>query len=546
MTRKFLRYLITASYLRLSQVLWRLYKNINLVPVLNDRAPTRRSPLGLWRAGRRKSPHRCGMIFTFIGLSFDLNKYGWNSKYLPLLWTFNLHYFDDLVCAGYENRQELHATLVERWMSDNPVGRGVGWHPYPTSIRIVNWIKWSLTGIRTPSGFTESIAMQTRWLNRRVEYDLLANHVIANAKALVFSGLYFSGAEADSWLGRGLKLLKREMKEQILEDGGHFERSPMYHAIILEDLLDVIAIGRHFPGKIDVETEHELLTASEKMLSWLEKMTHQNGEISHFNDSVDGVALTLSDLIEYFCTLHEKNLASSYAATETLSLLESSGFARLELGPFTVLIDVGSVGPSYQPGHSHAGTLSIEVDVFGHRLIVNTGVTTYETGKVRSYERSTAAHSTVVINEKNSSDVWSSFRVGTRARIVSLKAGKNAKECYLNASHDGYSNLLNSVIHRRELSLTETSLTINDRVFGPAKSLVSHIHFHPLVELKERNASQYDFHIKNTEVRGEISFFNASTKSSDGYFSKKFGEISQSHKIEATFSECIRLEINVL
>ncbi len=70
--------------------------------------------------------------------------------------------------------------------------------------------------------------------------------MLANAKALVFAGLWFEGPEADRWLETGLSIYARELPEQILDDGAHFELSPMYHAIILEDLLDLINVGRTY------------------------------------------------------------------------------------------------------------------------------------------------------------------------------------------------------------------------------------------------------------------------------------------------------------
>ena len=68
------------------------------------------------------------------------------------------------------------------------------------------------------------------------------NHLLANAKALIFSGLYFKGEEARKWLQLGVKIIDEELDEQILQDGGHFERSTMYHTVILEDFLDLINI----------------------------------------------------------------------------------------------------------------------------------------------------------------------------------------------------------------------------------------------------------------------------------------------------------------
>ena len=107
------------------------------------------------------------------------------------------------------------------------------------SLRIVNWIKWALAGNLLAANTIHSLALQARYLARRSEYHLLGNHLLANAKALVFAGLFFAGEEADAWLAQGLQILAAELPEQILADGGHFERSPMYHCLVLEDLLDL-------------------------------------------------------------------------------------------------------------------------------------------------------------------------------------------------------------------------------------------------------------------------------------------------------------------
>ena len=59
-----------------------------------------------------------------------------------------------------------------------------------------------------------------------------------NARALVLGGRALGDAAA---LERGLALLGRELPEQVLSDGGHYERSPVYHLVVLRDLLEVRA-----------------------------------------------------------------------------------------------------------------------------------------------------------------------------------------------------------------------------------------------------------------------------------------------------------------
>lgn len=131
-------------------------------------------------------------------------------------------------------------------------------------------------------------------MSRRLEYHLLGNHLLANAKALVFAGLFFSGGQADSWLRKGLKLLRAQLPEQILADGGHFERSPMYHAIILEDLLDLVNLAETYGhGAADWRT------VVQRMLRWLNAMSHPDGGIAFFNDAAFGIAPTLAELADY-------------------------------------------------------------------------------------------------------------------------------------------------------------------------------------------------------------------------------------------------------
>ena len=85
------------------------------------------------------------------------------------LWRYNQHYFDDLNAEGAAERQRWHERLLVDWMAANPPSQGIGWEPYPTSLRIVNWVKWSLAGNSLTDDCLHSLAIQARWLRRRLE-----------------------------------------------------------------------------------------------------------------------------------------------------------------------------------------------------------------------------------------------------------------------------------------------------------------------------------------------------------------------------------------
>ena len=98
----------------------------------------------------------------------------------------------------------------------------------------------------TEKTFIDSIFDQTSFLEFRLERHILGNHLFANCKALIFSGIFLNGPDPERWLKKGLKLFERELNEQVLEDGGNFELSPMYHLVFLEDLLDIANILRAY------------------------------------------------------------------------------------------------------------------------------------------------------------------------------------------------------------------------------------------------------------------------------------------------------------
>ena len=336
--------------------------------------------------------------------------------------------------------------LICSWMEANPASQGVGWDPYPLSRRIVNWIKWVMGGHRPRPEILRSLASQTEWLGRHVEYHLLGNHLFENAKALTFAGCFFESSE---WLHKGLNLFEAQIPEQILTDGGHFERSPMYHSLIFEDVLDLVNLGRAYPGLLP-----DWSPVAGRMSGWLKQMLHPDGQIAFFNDSTLGVAPEPRLLFEYAARLGIEPVSVKPAP---------SGYIRLENDATVILFDAGPVGPDYQPGHAHADTLSFELSHRGQRLLVNSGISTYQCGAERQWQRGTAAHNTVRVDGCDQSEVWSAFRVARRARPFDVTTDNRS---WAEAAHDGYHRLKAPVTHRRRIELRKDDLVITDTLDG--------------------------------------------------------------------------------
>lgn len=400
----------------------------------------------------------------------------WNAASRDKLWLYNLHYFDDLNAVGSCARRDWHRELIARWIADNPPGNGNGWEPYPVSLRIANWIKWAITGNDLDARAVQSLAVQTRYLHSRLEWHLLGNHLFANAKALVFAGLYFAGDEAEAWRNTGLEILTHQIPEQVLADGGHFELSPMYHGIIEEDILDLVNLARAYPNVVPGRAIQTWTAALQRMRNWLVAMLHPDGGIAFFNDAAHGIAASPAELEAYAQRL---GLGACQVPSDGITHLAQSGYIRVQQGDLVALLDVGRIGPDYLPGHAHADTLSFELSFSGQRVIVNSGTSLYQRGREREWERSTGAHNTVVVDCENSSEVWDSFRVARRARPLDLAITKAREEICVRCAHDGYWRLPGKVTHRREWRFRSDGFTIEDRLDGRFANAASYLHLHP-------------------------------------------------------------------
>ncbi|RME31158.1 MAG: heparinase, partial [Candidatus Zixiibacteriota bacterium] len=441
-------------------------------------APGLRRQMASWEQGAARVP---GMLapdrFHFLNEEHAVSSAeDWNNPAVANLWLYNLHEFDGLNAEGAETRRDWHMALFGRWIAENPVGFGNGWEPYPISLRVVNWITWHLSVGELSKRAIQSLAVQVRFLGGRLEYHLLGNHLWANAKALVFAGLFFDGPEADSWLRKGLELLGQEIPEQILTDGGHFERSPMYHSIVLEDLLDLVNLYRVYGRPVP----DGWLEGIERMRIWLAAMSHPDGRIALFNDAAFGIASEPEALEAYARRLGFGALSPCQGS---VSHFPQTGYVRLEAGPAVAVLDVATIGPDYIPGHAHADTLNFELSLFGQRLIVDTGTSTYEKNAERQRQRGTSAHNTVQVNGEDSSEVWGGFRVARRARPFGLDIVETAETVRVVCAHDGYRRLPGRPVHRRCWTLTQNSLTVEDRVEGAYREAIARYHFHPDVRL---------------------------------------------------------------
>ena len=414
--------------------------------------------------------------FEFVGEQVNLGSSpDWEATGQSRLWKYNLHYFDwlwsllDAADDDWENAKNLTLDWIER----HPPTKGAcGWEPYPTSLRLMNWCL--LYGCRHQEKLAEdsafrdtlldSIGRQVAWLERNLETHIQANHLLENLCALVCVASVFKGPDRIRLQKRYQQQLANEIQEQILPDGMHYERSPMYHLRVMW-LLEMLKAVSHS------DIQELVRDPLERAKVALVCMSHPDGEIAQFNDAAIGI------------------YADSWSAEapEGAWSLPKAGYYGFRHGGNYVVIDSGPVGPDHQPGHAHADLLSFELSFAGHRVITDTGIGTYEKGDERSYDRSTAAHSTLEIAGENSVEVWGGFRVGRRVVPKILQWEPSDKGFLLQAEHHGYAHLQRRPVHRRAFEWRDGGLEIRDQVFGgTGQSVAIRFHLAPGVEVTIR------------------------------------------------------------
>ena len=389
-----------------------------------------------------------GNAFTFLNLKSEFKS--WNDTEYGNLWCYNLNYMDWLGQDGLEVKEGVN--WIDKFIADIPT-MGMGMDPYPIALRSINWIKFFLRHPETITPERESsLYSQLKLLEKKLEYHLLGNHLLEDGYALYIGALYF---DDKAILERAEKLVMAQLKEQVLSDGMHYEQSPMYHCILLDRLLDCI----------NFRSTDFLKDTAVKMLGFLENIVWNDNTIPLFNDAAYGIAPTPEEIFDYAKRLNIQRVRGH---------LGDSGYRKMSSDSLEAMMDVGNMTATYQPGHSQADTFNYELRINGKPFIVETGISTYNKNQRRQYERSTAAHNTVVVNGKDSSEVWGGFRVGRRARVTIIEDGSER----IVAKHDGFS----PIIHKREFSLRDSSFSIVDSLSKPAEA-ISYIHLAPTVRV---------------------------------------------------------------
>ena len=391
-------------------------------------------------------------------------------------WQAELHGFAwiaDVASVASEAATERARALLRGWLERHDRWHPLVWRADVMGERLYAWIAQAEFlapeagdgGLRR--AFLRSLGRQARHLRRSAGWEALGLGRLAALKGLLAAEIAL--AAKDREIDAVLKLLETEAKAQILPDGGHRARSPAAQLAALRHLID--ARAALYAARIEVP--QPLHGAIDRAAPMVRFFRHGDGRLALFNDSQEQEPAGI-DLV----------LARSEAKGRPPASAPMSGFERLVAGKSIVIADCGAPVSERWGAHPHAGTLAFEMSHGRERLIVNCGA--YRGPKVAWHAalRTTAAHSTLIVADKPSSELDADGHMHRHPRAITRERAEQDGSQWISATHDGYRAEF-GLTHGRQLFLAEDGedLRGEDRLSGkPGQSFAIRFHLHPQVQ----------------------------------------------------------------
>lgn len=377
--------------------------------------------------------------------------------------------------------------LVSEWISAH--GRkitGPAWDSETAAQRVIAWLSHSPVILQTADAgfyrrFLKSLGYHVRYL--RLIADHAADGDVRLKIRIALAVASISLPNRPSRIARYGMKLDRELERQILPDGGHVSRNPQ---IMLDLLLDLLPLRQSYIN-LGHDVPPGLVPAIDRMFPAIRFFRHQDGDLALFNGSTATLANELASVLRY----DETSGRPSRSLTDI-------GYQRLAVGDTVVLVDTGIPQSLELSRDAHCGCLSLEFSSARSRFIVNSGFPVFAAPAFKRASRSTAAHSTVTINDTSSSRLSRSRILGsvmlpgvtdvTVSREIDQKGAD-----ILTASHDGYLRDF-GYIHQRQIELNADGSKIKgrdlihaedaDQKRPPASGeIICRFHIHPSIEL---------------------------------------------------------------
>ena len=414
-------------------------------------------------------------LMPFNGKRIKFPSFNKSNKRANECWVVKLHSFQwlsDLHRVGSDEARQLAQRLISEWIAEHGQWDELFWRPDILGARLASWTSnFAFFSVTANKRFLDKILLeigrQSRHLSRSVLQGLPGYPRIVALKGLIYVGI--SLPQSKNYLVQAIESLEVETTLQIYPDGGHISRNPKIQMDFLKDLLEIrtVLLAAHY------DVPNWLTETCKRMASILNGMCLGDGSLARFNGGVSADAREIGALLS---KVKFKQIAPSAYL--------HSGFHRLESDKTILIMDVGAPPNKGDNRWAHAGTLSFELSVDKERLIVNCGAAETVGEDWRQAFRSTAAHSTITVDDANTSKLNAFGGFGSVPSNVQCSRKEINEQAVIEATNNGYEELL-GLLHRRIITMSSDGSKIlgEDRLEGTGgHTYVLRFHLHPNVQ----------------------------------------------------------------
>ncbi|WP_318568640.1 alginate lyase family protein [Salinigranum marinum] len=471
---------------------------------------------------RTKQSHRSDLnafdegTLAFIGETVELDAdrtIEWENSQLsdvPLLWWLKFQSLEVLdwflFGEGAPARSaEFVSEVLDPWLRTMVSRTTIGsseylrrdWIPHAVSLRIMRLCRYcawlAANDMLATRGFILAFTYKNAlFLRNHIEHDVGGNHLVENAVALLMAGLVFD--DSAEWVETGEQLLVESAETQFLADGGHFERSPMYHVMVLTRYLTAVDLLDGYERPVPTR----LRTTAREATVFLRDLTPPDGRIPLLNDSVFDEMLAIPEVLDYADFL---GIQSDDSGSE----LGASGYYWLGEGADRMLVDGGAVGPPHLPGHSHVDLLSVMLWLDGQRVLTDTGVYQYVADRRRVYARSVQAHNSVRVGNSGPIEVGGQYLMGSRVdpEVVSYRNDDNGEFVGRYRTKRLFSP---GYQHTRSITTDRHTWAVTDSISGePNQPITSRLHFHPDTTVEPQGENDFSILRQSGSLLGHLT-----------------------------------------
>jgi len=368
----------------------------------------------------------------------------------------NLHSFLWLTKLDRKNSKTITKDIIKSWINNFFNFEQNTWEMEIVAKRIIAWVSNADITLEDSDKlykekFFLCLIKQSNFLLKNLKNVLYEPSKIICCAAIILSGMIFKENELNYKIG--VKELEKIVKNYFDENGFPKSRNPEEIFICIKYLILVREWFKESQKPIP-DFLNEIIIKSGGCYTML---SCSNKQFPLFNGATE---INHKEYDTFLKTLKYKFTNNSY---------ELAGLIKVKKKKFEFFIDCGNPPPNNFAKYYQAGCLAFELISNKQKVICNSGYGKYLSPKVSELSRSTAAHSTLYINDTSSCIFQKNRAINkvygnsllSKHKIIS-KSYKEDKNFYsISASHNGYEKKF-GCIHNRSIKISKTE----DKIFG--------------------------------------------------------------------------------